>query len=168
MLYEETKMASTDSKVTGLDSNAIYYEVSPTIICVMRLYNALALVMVLIAFIICLVKGHESESNYLLACNLVLSGLIAIVVNWWYRRNELAADKYWYIFLLSTVIIFQTITTDIYVFHVLPTPASTVKPATILSTTPYTGPTITWVPINSSTVTPPRLEVPYQLMAPSY
>ncbi|XP_060583287.1 uncharacterized protein LOC132739576 [Ruditapes philippinarum] len=160
-------MASKDSKVTGLDNNAIYYEVSPTIICIMRLYNCLALLMVLIAFIICLVKGHDSDSNYLLACNLVLSGLIAIVVNWWYRRHELPADKYWYIFLLSSVIIFQTITTDIYVFHVLPTAAPTQHPPITLTTKPYTGTTVTWVTINSSTITPPPSAFPFQLMPPT-
>ncbi|XP_045212331.1 uncharacterized protein LOC123563545 [Mercenaria mercenaria] len=159
-------MATTDSKVTGLDSNAIYYEVSPTIICIMRLYNILTLLMVLIAFTICLIKGHESESNYLLACNLVLSGLIAIVINWWYRKNELAADKYWYIFLLSTVIIFQTITTDVYVFHVLPTAAPTEGPPRTLSTMPYTGTSISWRTINSSTITPPPSAFPFQIQSP--
>lgn len=161
-------MSTSIPKATGLDSNAIYYEVSPTIICVMRLYNVVCLLMVMIAFIICFVKGHENSSYYLLACNLVLSGLISIVINWWYRKNDLAADKYWYIFLISSVIIFQAITTDVYVFNVKPTSSSTsttVGTSTMV-TTPYTGTTMTWVTINSSTVTPPPGFPPFQLEPP--
>lgn len=37
-------------------------------------------------------------------------------------------EKYWYIFLVGTVILFQCITTDIFVYRVLPPPEPTNAP----------------------------------------
>lgn len=153
-------MSSSSAKATGLDSNAIYYEVSPTIILCMRVYNVVCLIMVLVAFVLCLIKGQEHNRDYLLACNLVFSGLISIVINWWYRKAALAADKYWYIFLVSTVIIFQAITTDIYVFHEVPSPTPSPPPVTKI--TPYTGTTVTWLTINTKTISPPPSFAPFK------
>ncbi|XP_052266229.1 uncharacterized protein LOC127868466 isoform X2 [Dreissena polymorpha] len=128
------------------------------LICMMRLYNAVTLLMVLIAFIICTVQGiKDDSSHFLLAVNLLLSGMVSIVCNWWYRKSELSADKYWYIFLVSSVIIFQAITTDIYALHKAAPPITTRAPFTLPSTTPYTGTTMTWRTIvpGSGSVTPP-------------
>ncbi|KAL4239582.1 hypothetical protein ACF0H5_000393 [Mactra antiquata] len=154
-------MASTG--VTGLDKNAIYYEVSPTIICTLRLYNIIGLINVLVAITICIIKGNDNEALYLLSCNLVLSGLICIVVNWWYKRSELPADKYWFVFLLTTVIFFQAIIADVYAFHGVSKPEPTSGPPRTISTHPYTGTTVTWITINMSSITPtflPYMRVP--------
>ncbi|WAQ96472.1 hypothetical protein MAR_029162 [Mya arenaria] len=142
-------MADSSGKVTGVDSNAIYYEVSPTIICILRLYNVLTLLMVLISFTICIVQGiKEDSSHFLLAINLLLSGMVSIVCS---------ADKYWYIFLVSSIIIFQAITTDVYAFHKAPPPITPPPTHRTFPTTPYTGTTMTWRTIVTPTTMGPTV-----------
>ncbi|XP_069123696.1 uncharacterized protein [Argopecten irradians] len=130
-------------KVTTTESNAIYYEVNPAITCFLRFCNVLMALMVVISFTMCLVQGHRNQTFYLLACNTVISALVGIVVNWWYRGGDLSSDKFWYLFIVAAVIIFQCITTDIYLYKSVPTDESDVHPATI-RTTPR--------PINRSTI----------------
>lgn len=130
----ETTM-SDKQQLASIDSNAIYHEVSPNIIILLRFFNFLALIMVVISFILCLVQGNDNETYYLLACNTVISSFVGIVVNWWYRNGDLGPEKFWYIFLLGGVIIFQCITTDIFVFHVLSDDISTIKPPIANKTT---------------------------------
>ncbi|ESO89075.1 hypothetical protein LOTGIDRAFT_154152 [Lottia gigantea] len=38
-------------------------------------------------------------------------------MNWWYRGGDLAVDKYWFIIVVALVLSFQSIMTDIFVFH---------------------------------------------------
>uniref|UniRef100_K1Q4C7 Uncharacterized protein n=1 Tax=Magallana gigas TaxID=29159 RepID=K1Q4C7_MAGGI len=73
-----------DSKSTEVD--AIYYDVSPYIIILLRMFNFIVLLM------------------------------------------AVGPEKYWYIFLVGTVILFQCITTDIFVYRVLPPPEPTNAP----------------------------------------
>ncbi|XP_036369180.1 uncharacterized protein LOC115224193 isoform X2 [Octopus sinensis] len=109
-------MADSDRHTTPLES-AIYHGISPR----------------KISFLICLVQGHVRENSspdYLLACNLVMSSLVACAVAWWYRSGDLAPDKYWFLLVVGAVILFQCLTTDIYVFHKQITIAPTVAPIT--------------------------------------
>ncbi|XP_060083657.1 uncharacterized protein LOC132562899 [Ylistrum balloti] len=131
-------------QVTTIDSKAIYYEVPPTITFLLRFCNVTMALMVVLSFTMCLVEGHRNQTFYLLACNTVISALVGIVVNWWYRGGDLSSDKYWYLFIVAAVITFQCITTDIYLFKSVPIDDSSIHPATI-RTTPR--------PINRSTIT---------------
>ena len=101
----------------------------------LRFFNFLTLVMVVISFILCLVQGVDNKTYYLLACNTVISSFVGIVVNWWYRCGDLGPEKFWYIFLLGGVIIFQCITTDMFVFHVLSDDSSNIIPPVANKTT---------------------------------
>ncbi|XP_033755511.1 uncharacterized protein LOC117338321 [Pecten maximus] len=131
-------------EVTSTESNAIYYEVSPTITCLLRFCNVIMALMIVISFTMCLVEGHRNQTFYLLACNTVISALVGVVVNWWYRGGDLSSDKYWYLFIVAAVITFQCITTDVYLFKSTPVHDTDIHPATI-RTTPR--------PINRSTIT---------------
>ncbi|XP_055875637.1 uncharacterized protein LOC106058650 isoform X1 [Biomphalaria glabrata] len=104
------------SETVGVDSNAIYHELSPKIVLTVRVVNALTLLMVLIAVILCFVQGHKNGSYYLLVCNLIISMVVSTFVNWWYRSGDLGSEKYWFVILVSAVIMFQCISTDVYVF----------------------------------------------------
>ncbi|XP_055875638.1 uncharacterized protein LOC106058650 isoform X2 [Biomphalaria glabrata] len=77
------------SETVGVDSNAIYHELSPKIVLTVRVVNALTLLMVLIAVILCFVQGHKNGSYYLLVCNLIISMVVSTFVNWWYRSGDL-------------------------------------------------------------------------------
>ncbi|XP_071953680.1 uncharacterized protein [Antedon mediterranea] len=52
---------------------------------------------------------------------LALKGFIAItifmVLCYWYKQGELESDKAWFLIFVASVLILQTITTDIYVFN---------------------------------------------------
>ncbi|XP_067673152.1 uncharacterized protein [Haliotis asinina] len=130
------------SSPTTTDSSAIYYDISPTIVFVVRMFNVIVLIMVAIAFILCLVQANTTnKSYYLLACNIVISSFVGVVVNWWYRSGDLGVEKYWYIVLVGVVILIQTITTDIYVFRPEPenmSGISTAKPVINGTTRAYT------------------------------
>lgn len=128
-------MADKSSKVSGTDEYAIYHEVSPNIVLLLRFFNFLVIVMIVLSFVFCLVQGHDGKQTfYLLACNTVISLFCGCVVNWWYRQGDLGPEKYWYIFLLGLVIIFQCVTTDMYVFHgPLPSDSSNIVPPTRIS-----------------------------------
>lgn len=130
-------MADTDVPKKSSETQAIYHEVSKRQILGCKVYGAITIVMVCIAVIFCIAKGTSNHHLYLLLVNLIISTLVGAAVVWWYRRGDLAADKLWFIFLVATVIIFQCITADIYVWnHHAPTsnhPASTVGPFTYAS-----------------------------------
>ncbi|XP_011447086.2 uncharacterized protein LOC128167145 [Crassostrea angulata] len=115
-----------DSKSTEVD--AIYYDVSPYIIILLRMFNFIVLLMAVVSLVICIVQGKENNTYYLLAANTGISGIVCLVVNWWYKSGDLGPEKYWYIFLVGTVILFQCITTDIFVYRVLPPPEPTNAP----------------------------------------
>lgn len=67
-----------------------------------------------------------------------------------------SADKHWYIFLVSSIIIFQCITTNVYAFHEAPEAPPTSRPTHhTFSTTPYTGTTMTWRTLVTPTTVAP-------------
>ncbi|BFZ17270.1 hypothetical protein BsWGS_20309 [Bradybaena similaris] len=109
-------MASVPN-VSQVDDSAVYHELSPKLILAVRIVNVITLVMVIIAIILCIVQASGvNGSYYLLLCNIVISGLVCLVVNWWYRKGDLGSEKYWFILLVAAVILFQCITTDLFVF----------------------------------------------------
>ncbi|XP_056018287.1 uncharacterized protein LOC125668672 isoform X2 [Ostrea edulis] len=105
-----------DPKSTEVE--AIYYEVSPYIIILLRMFNFIVVLMALVSMILCVVQGQDNNTYYLLAANTGVSGIVCLVVG---------PEKYWYIFLVGGVILFQCVTTDIFVYHILP-PAPTSAP----------------------------------------
>lgn len=122
-----------------------------------RIVNVLTLLLVVITFIMALVQGHNNSSYYLLACNITISALVGIVVNWWYRSGDLGSEKFWYILVVAGVLAFQCVTIDIYVFNVFPEASVTTPSPVNASTTPSTGSStvFTWAtfrPTNQSFV----------------
>ncbi|XP_059152869.1 uncharacterized protein LOC131938746 [Physella acuta] len=123
-------------KATEVESSGLYYEMSPRKILVVRIFNVITLLMVVIAVIACFVQGHKNGSYYLLVCNLIISALVSFVVNWWYRKGDLESEKYWFVILVGAVIIFQCISTDVFVFKTDPSPTpTTLAPTTTHSST---------------------------------
>lgn len=112
------------------NEGAIYHEVSPTKIFALRIFNGFVAFFVGLSFLICLIQGQvktvHSSADYILATNIIISSLVAGTVSWWYRTGDLGVEKYWFVVLVGCVIIFQCLTTDIYVFHkqvtIQPTP----------------------------------------------
>ncbi|PVD38838.1 hypothetical protein C0Q70_01462 [Pomacea canaliculata] len=107
----------------------VYFELSPTIVWSVRIVNAAVTVLVLITFILCVVKGNDNSSYYLLACNTLISTFVGIVINWWYRRGDLGSELFWYILVVGFVLAFQCITADIFIYKVT-TPEPTPAPVT--------------------------------------
>ncbi|KAH9518875.1 hypothetical protein Btru_008520 [Bulinus truncatus] len=70
----------------------------------------------MIAVILCFVQGHKNGSYYLLVCNLIISIIVSSFVNWWYKSGDLGSEKYWFVILVCAVIMFQCISTDVFVF----------------------------------------------------
>ncbi|KAL8601486.1 hypothetical protein ACOMHN_000428 [Nucella lapillus] len=97
--------------------DGIFFELSPKLVSLVRVVNVLVLLMVGITFIMCLVQGGKASAYYLLACNTVISAFVGIVVNWWYKSGDLGSEKYWYILVVATVLLFQCITTDVFIFN---------------------------------------------------
>ncbi|KAK0049123.1 hypothetical protein Bpfe_021402 [Biomphalaria pfeifferi] len=106
------------TKATVPDEKAVFHEINPKTVLIVRIVNAITLIMILIAVIACFVQGHKNSFYYLLVCNLIISILVYLVVNWWYRTGDLGSEKYWFVLLLNVVIIFQCISTDTFVFKV--------------------------------------------------
>ncbi|KAL5018235.1 hypothetical protein ScPMuIL_003957 [Solemya velum] len=141
-------MADVSPKVpsqsaSSYDNNAIYHEISPTLVWAVRGFNVAVGVMLLISFILSLMEGKEHSAYYLLTCNTVISSLVGAVVNWWYKNGDLGSEKYWYIFTVGAVIMFQCVTTDIYVYHKSPVPLTTTTPVFTTPISNITTPTIT-------------------------
>ncbi|RUS82061.1 hypothetical protein EGW08_010169 [Elysia chlorotica] len=112
---------------SGTDPSAVYFELSPKLVLLVRVINVATLIMVALSVIFCFVQVKENTSYYLLVVNLAISGLVFLVVNWWYRSGDLGSEKYWFILVICTVIILQCISTDMFVFkkeqHERTTPA---------------------------------------------
>ncbi|XP_061196248.1 uncharacterized protein LOC133204512 [Saccostrea echinata] len=140
-----------DSKSTEVE--AIYYEVSPYIIILLRMFNFIVLLMALVSMIICIVQGEDNKTYYLLAANTGISGIVCLVVNWWYKSGDLGPEKYWYIFLVGGVILFQCVTTDIFVYHVLP-PEHTSASRTPSVRPPLRNVTINWFSLLEASTRP--------------
>ncbi|KAK2154435.1 hypothetical protein LSH36_269g10011 [Paralvinella palmiformis] len=102
------------------EGSPLYHDIPTVASTAIKVTGVSTIVMVVLSFIFCLVKGSSNHTFYLLACNLVISSIIAITTQ---------ANKYWYVILVGAVIIFQCLTTDVYVFslphNVEPTHAPT-------------------------------------------
>lgn len=122
----------SDLATTGTDPSAVYFELSPKLVLLVRVINVVTLVMVALSVIFCFVQVKENTSYYLLVVNLAISALVFLVVNWWYRSGDLGSEKYWFILVICTVVIIQCISTDMFVFkkeqhnsHTTPAPPRT-------------------------------------------
>ncbi|XP_030834954.1 uncharacterized protein LOC115921555 isoform X2 [Strongylocentrotus purpuratus] len=98
-------------------SGPVYHEISPMMLWLRRIYSGITIIMVALAMLFCLIKGKGDGTFYLLFVNLVISCVIISFLLWWYRTGDLSANKFWFIILVASVIIFQCITTDIFVFN---------------------------------------------------
>ncbi|XP_064628265.1 uncharacterized protein LOC135487922 [Lineus longissimus] len=145
-----------ESNPTTPNENAIYHEVSPTLVFITKMIGVLTAVMMVITFILCVVRGSINDSYYLLATNIVISAIVGLTVSWWYRNGDLSSDKTWFLIVVAAVITFQCITSDIYVFHETPV-APTTSP--IPNTTRFT-----LIPLNT---TRPRFQLNNPLTTPS-
>ncbi|KAK3729540.1 hypothetical protein RRG08_044055 [Elysia crispata] len=101
---------------SGPDSSAVYFELSPKLVLLVRVINVVTLVMIALSVIFCFVQVKENTSYYLLVVNLAISALVFLVVNWWYRSGDLGSEKYWFILVICTVVVLQCISTDMFVF----------------------------------------------------
>ncbi|XP_059152832.1 uncharacterized protein LOC131938718 [Physella acuta] len=154
--YEFTLLTSIESydlemsspQVTATDTGAIYHELTPKLVWIVRLINVATLCMMVIAVILCFVQGHKNGSFYLLVCNLIISAIVCGVVNWWYKSGDLGSEKYWFVILVAVVIFFQCISTDVFVFKEEPPPAMTTTPS------PHT--------LNWTTMLPPSTRQAFQ------
>lgn len=101
------------------DREALMGEISPKLTLTVRLIGIGTLLMVILAFIFCIVRAETQPNKflYLLACNMLLSCFIGGINAWWYKQGHLTSDKYWYVLIVATVIIWQCIATDVYAFH---------------------------------------------------
>ncbi|XP_071496660.1 uncharacterized protein [Diadema setosum] len=97
--------------------NAIYQEISPAKLWSRRIFSGITILMVLLAMLFCLIKGKGDGTFYLLFVNILISCVILVFLLWWYRTGDLVEGKFWFIVLVASVIIFQCITTDIFVFN---------------------------------------------------
>ncbi|XP_005094727.1 uncharacterized protein LOC101858699 [Aplysia californica] len=117
------------SSATTTDQYAIYFELSPRLTWLVRIVNICTFFMVMISVILCFVQGHKNSSYYLIVCNLAISGFVCIVVNWWYKTGDLGSEKFWFILLICGVILWQCISSDIFIFKTeLPAPTITTTP----------------------------------------
>ncbi|XP_063969274.1 uncharacterized protein LOC129282167 [Lytechinus pictus] len=113
----------------------VYHEISPVMLWMRRIFSAVTIIMVALAMLFCLIQGKVDGTFYLLFVNLVISCVIISFLLWWYRTGDLSADRFWFIILVASVIIFQCITTDIFVFN----HEKTIAPVTTTAQpTPYT------------------------------
>ncbi|XP_038060610.1 uncharacterized protein LOC119731510 [Patiria miniata] len=121
-------------------SGAVYHEVAPEKVLATKVYIALTVAMIVLSVIFCLVRGQYDFTYYLMAVNILISAIIILFSCFWYKTGDLDPTKWWFLILVGTVVIFQCITTDIYVFqHENPNPpASTAAPPPL--TTPNGNP----------------------------
>ncbi|GFO18686.1 hypothetical protein PoB_004519100 [Plakobranchus ocellatus] len=121
---------------SGTDAGAVYFELSPKLVLLVRVVNVVTLIMVVLSVIFCFVQVKENTSYYLLVVNLAISALVFLVVNWWYRNGDLGSEKYWFILVICTVIFLQCISTDMFVFKEEPSGSKT-TPAPPRTTRPF-------------------------------
>ncbi|XP_070544851.1 uncharacterized protein [Ptychodera flava] len=154
------KMAdSSAGSQKSSETDAIYHEVSKTKLLAVKIYGAVTVLMVILAMIFCIAKGSQNTHYFLLLVNLIISSLVGLAVTWWYKRGDLAVDKLWFLVLVASVIVFQCITTDIYVWgH---SPQSSIQPSPSPPSTPrFTTPNIT-------NITTPKQDVELQQLPTS-
>ncbi|XP_071953677.1 uncharacterized protein [Antedon mediterranea] len=82
-------------------------------------FIAITIFMVLLSVLFCIIVGATENRGelWLLIINLAFSSYVAITLCYWYKQGELESDKAWFLIFVASVLILQTITTDIYVFN---------------------------------------------------
>jgi len=98
---------------------------------------------VFITLILSFVKAADDSMMYLIAVNMLISSVIGGVITWWYHKGIIEAKKVAFMVFVGVCIVFQAITSDIYVFN----KKTAVPPTPMPTTTPTT-------PINASTPSP--------------
>ncbi|XP_033117060.1 uncharacterized protein LOC117116998 [Anneissia japonica] len=85
----------------------------------LKVFIAITVFMVLLALLFCIIIGAKDNRGelWLLIINLLISSFVTLTLCYWYKKGELASDKAWFLILVASILIFQTITTDIYVFN---------------------------------------------------
>ncbi len=127
----EDPQGNSDSQATAPTSGALFYEVDPEKILAMKGCVGLTSFMILLSVVFCLAQGKFDYTFYLMAINVLISAIIILFTCFWYKSGDLDASKWWFLILVSAVVIFQCITTDIYVFqHESPIAPTTLAPPT--------------------------------------
>ncbi|XP_032225514.1 uncharacterized protein LOC116608364 [Nematostella vectensis] len=116
----------------GTSPDPIYYDVHPRTVLALRIYAGVVAFLVFLALIFCFVKGANDSVMYLLACNMIMSSLIGIIIAWWYHKGVIEPDKILFMVFVGVCIIFQAITSDIFVYRRPST--SPINPATAIPT----------------------------------
>ncbi|XP_078383230.1 uncharacterized protein LOC144665803 [Oculina patagonica] len=132
------------SKMVPNESAPLYYEVSPLTKLLLRVLAGITGLTVVITLIISFVKAADDSMMYLIAVNMLISSVIGGVITWWYHKGIIEAKKIAFMAFVGVCIIFQAITSDIYVYN---------KKTAIVSPTVLT-PTPTH--INASSIAPPH------------
>lgn len=115
---------------TRTENGAIYHETPPYQLLAGKIYAGVTGLMVLLALLFCFIKGATTDGTFnLLGINLIISTVVIGFLMWWYKTGALAQDKLWFIILVASIIIFQCITADIYVFRHQTVPAKIVTPS---------------------------------------
>ncbi|CAM1313142.1 Uncharacterised protein g6169 [Pycnogonum litorale] len=71
----------------------------------------------LLSFVFCVVKAFHEPFFYLLAVNMILSGIVSTFITYWYRSGDLAIEKFWFMMLVAVAYLLQSIATDVYIFN---------------------------------------------------
>ncbi|XP_022080210.1 uncharacterized protein LOC110973600 [Acanthaster planci] len=129
-------------------SGALYHEVAPQKVLVTKAFVGLTAFMIVLSVIFCFIRGHVDFTYYLMAINILISAIIILFSCFWYKTGDLDPTKWWFLILVGTVVIFQCITTDIYVFQ-HENPNSTAPTVAPPLTTPNSGGPQTFQPAST-------------------
>jgi len=92
--------------------------ISPTYIWMHRIVVFSAAIMIVLAAIFCIIRGACCNSIFfLLFMNILFSGVMAGLTLMWYKKGHIGMNNHWVIVVVGLIIIWQCLTTDIYVFH---------------------------------------------------
>ncbi|XP_033643740.1 uncharacterized protein LOC117303634 [Asterias rubens] len=120
-----------DNQASAPTIGAVFYEVEPRKIMATKGCVGLTSFMILLSVVFCLARGKYDYTFYLMAINVLISAIIILFTCFWYKSGDLDPSKWWFLIVVSAVIIFQCITTDIYVFqHENPNAPGTLAPPT--------------------------------------
>ncbi|XP_071830244.1 uncharacterized protein [Apostichopus japonicus] len=78
-------------------------------------FGVVTTVMVIIAVIFAIVNVHRNWTFTLLIINLFISCVVTLFLLWWYRKGILAPNKMWFLFVTGGILVFQCLSTIIYV-----------------------------------------------------
>lgn len=86
------------------------------------------------------VKAADDSMMYLIAVNMLISSVIGGVITWWYHKGIIEGKKVVFMVFVGVCIVFQAITSDIYIYKkkpaglsptVTPTPTTPINATTI-------------------------------------